>query len=159
MSELTKLLKLDESADDAIVLAEVVKVTKERDEALTKLAEGDKADRIRRLDEAINSGDNGITPAKREAMVTLAESDPVAFNATLDALQGIKVVDLSERGDKGGDAPEPSPAPNASVELAAEVAELMAAEKGLSYSLAQSRVLAKKPDLKARYAEFRGTEG
>lgn len=152
MSKLTEVLKLAEGADESLILAEVTKVTTERDTLAAKLAEGEKAERVRRLDESING--KHILPAERDAYVALAESAPATFEASLTARNAAKpLIDTGEHGS--GKAPnEPDPNKNASVELAEKTVARQKAEK-ISYSEAQALVLSEDAALRERYDDYR----
>jgi len=154
MSELTEYLKLDEGADEPTILAEVKKVTEERDALVTerddlaaKLAEGEKADRVHRLEAAIEATE--VLPAEKDGLLKLAESDAGSFDAILGARKGLRLVDTSEKGS--GETPEdPKEYADASVELA-EKAERLAEKDGIEFGEAMSRVLADDPALAERY--------
>lgn len=157
MSELTELLQLAEDADDALILAEVKKVTAKlvaektrADAAEAKLAESEQAERVRLLNEAIGAA--RIAPAEKDAFVRLAERDPETFAAMLELRKQCRVVELGERGS-GEPASERTYA-NASVELA-ERAKERAAKDGSTYAEAERRVLAEDADIAERYRDFR----
>lgn len=157
MSELTELLQLAEDADDALILAEVKKVTAKidaekarADAAEAKLAEGEQAERVRLLDEAIGAAH--IAPAEKDAFVRLAERDPETFAAMLELRKQCRVVELGERGS--GDPASERTYANASVELA-ERAKERATKDGSTYSVAERRVLTEDADLAERYRDFR----
>jgi len=147
MSELTEYLKLAEDADESLILAEVQKACDERDAAQAKLAEGEKAERVRRLEAAITETE--VLPAEKDALLKLAESDPESFASILDARKGVKLVDTSEKGE--GAAPdEPKEYADPSIELA-EKAAARAEKDGIGYGEAMSLVLADEPALAERY--------
>ncbi len=151
MSELTQLLKLSEGADEPTVLAEVKKVVTERDVAVGKLSERDKADRVRRLDEAITATE--VLPREKDRLVKLAETHPDAFDAELADRKGGKQIDTTEHGS-GAPGKATDVYPNASVELA-EKAKARAKKDSIEYSAASRLVLSEEPDLAERYDDYR----
>jgi len=149
MSDLTELLKLSESDDDALILAEVKKVITENATFKAKFAEGEKAERVRKLDEAIAG--THVLPAEKDVMLALAESAPGTFDATLKAREdaGVKLVDTSERGN-GTPPPEPKEYADPSIELA-EKAQAKAKADDINYGEAMRLVMAADPTLAERY--------
>lgn len=149
MSDLTELLKLSESDDDALILAEVKKVITENATFKAKFAESEKAERARKLDEAIAG--THVLPAEKDVMLALAESAPVTFDATLKAREdaGVKLVDTSERGN-GTPPPEPKEYADPSIELA-EKAQAKAKADDINYGEAMRLVMAADPALAERY--------
>jgi hypothetical protein len=160
MSELTELLKLSEGSDDALILAEVRKVAKERDDAVTKLAENEHKTVVGavtlKLDEAIKEG--RIAPSERDGYLGLAEVDAQRATEMIDGRKS-KVIDLAERGkSQKPDLPEDT-GKNASVELAEKI-EARKAKDGVDHTTARRLVLSEDPDLAERYLAFReGKEG
>ena len=155
MSELTQLLKLSEDADEALVLAEVKRVITEnatlkgRNVTLeAKFAESEKAERARKLDEAITATE--VLPAEKDRLLKLAESVPEAFDDDLVARKGVKLVDLAVHGD-GKTPADKTPPEDVTVELA-EAAKELAAKRGISEAEAQIVVLSEDADLSSRYA-------
>ena len=147
MSDLTQLLKLSEDADDAVILAEVTKVHNRNAELEVRFAEGEKAERVRLLDEAIAGGH--VLPAEKDSFVKLAESAPEIFSEQITARKGVQLVDLSERGD-GKPAEEKAPPEDVTAELD-EAAKKIVADRKVDYGEALTIALAEDEDLAARY--------
>jgi hypothetical protein len=148
MSELTQLLKLSEDADEALVLAEVKRVMGKNAALEAKFAESEKAERARKLDEAITATE--VLPAEKDRLLKLAESVPEAFDDDLVARKGVKLVDLAVHGD-GKTPADKTPPEDVTVELA-EAAKELAAKRGISEAEAQIVVLSEDADLSSRYA-------
>lgn len=152
MSELTQLLQLSEDADEAQIATSLKLVLDENATLKAHAAEGEKAERVRRLDAAIASGQDGVLPAKRDALLALAESDPKTFDATMDALKGVKVIALGEVGS--GETTEETEYADASAELAEKTAARMGKDGTTDYGAAMTLVLSEDEDLRERYVAF-----
>ena len=153
MSELTELLKLSEDAPDSLILAEVQKVAKERDDAVTKLAESEHKTAIDgvtlKLDEAIKGF--RIAPAERDGYLKLAETDATQATAMIEGRKS-RIKDPDESGTGGKSKPEYS---DPSVELAERARALKAKDNVKSIAEAQSLVLAEDRDLADRLDAWR----
>jgi hypothetical protein len=147
MSKLTEFLKLAEDADEPAILAEVKSIAGENASLKTSLAERERAERVRKLGESIAAGH--ILPAEKEALLSLAEAAPQTFDATLAARQGVKVIDLAERGSGKTPDAEAERKP-AALELA-EKAAILAEKEGIGLAEATSKVIAAEPNLGERY--------
>lgn len=170
MKTVIKALKLAEDADEATVLAEVVKLGEqvttaetERDDARLKLAEAEKAKRAGEVAAQLKvlSEAGKITPAEEKEWLGLAETNPAEFAGRIAARETLKdhiVVDYSEHGSgKQGSTGEEFP--DASLELAAKSRERMTKDS-IGFSQAMSLVLSENvDDIKTRYDEFRAGAG
>lgn len=154
MSKLTEVLHLSEDAPDELILAEVSKVTAERDTALATLAEREKAERVTKLDAAIAS--TRVMPAEKEFLLSLAESSPATFDQMLAAREAadVKFLDTAEHG-KGVTPPDGgAPGKNASVELA-ELTRARMAKDGVDFAKAKGLTLSENPNgIRERYDAF-----
>ena len=146
-------LNLAEDASEETILAEVTKLGEERDAAVTKLAEAEKASRDAAteatLAELIEGGH--ITPGNKATWLALAEAAPEQFAAMAEQAKTVKAIELGEKGSSD-EGTEPTADP--SVELT-ELATKRAEKDGITLDEALPIVLAENPNgIKERYHTF-----
>jgi hypothetical protein len=148
-------LNLSEDADEALILAEVVKLEESRDaekaradEAVAKLAEEAKRVRAEEVDRLLSELVDGahILPGQKEAWAKLAEDAPESFSVFAENAKKTKAIEL---GETGSGAKRDDAADDASAELA-EKAKARAAKDGITITAAQTLTLTEDKDLAER---------
>jgi len=140
-------LNLAEDADEGLILAEVVKLTDERDAAVAKIAAVEKAARDAEVEHLLSELVDGahILPGQKEAWKKLADDAPDSFTVFAENAKKTKAIELGESGD--GANVEESDDPNIAL---AELATKIASERKLELGTAMDAALAERPDLAAR---------
>lgn len=142
-------LNLAEDASEEIVLAEVVKLSDERDAAVAKLAEVEKAKRDAAIEATLTELVDGghVLPGQKDAWTKLAEDSPESFAVFAVNAKKVKAIQLSEVGtSEGGESSTDDP----TVELDNR-AKKLAEERSIPYGDAMSMALAEDPALAGRY--------
>jgi len=167
MKTVATKLNLAEDAPEALVLAEVVKLsdhdaaeTKRADEAEVKLAETEKTGAIAaftiKLDEKIKT-ENTVAPGQRDYFLGLADRNMVEAELALSS-HTVKVIDTTEHGT--GIQGDDKPTKRADVELS-ELTRARMAKDGIGYPKAMGLVLSENHnEIQERYQNFLdGKEG
>jgi hypothetical protein len=148
MKSVALKLNLSEDADEALVLAEVVKLSDERDTAVAKLAEVEKAKRdaevTAKLSELIDGGH--VLPGQKDTWLKLAEDSPASFDAMAEQAKHAKSIELGETGD--GAKPESDLTPDE--QLDAKAREI-AKTRNVGLAEATDLALSENPELKDAY--------
>jgi hypothetical protein len=141
-------LNLSEDADESTILAEVVKLTEDRDsekvradDATKKLAEIEKtaktAEVERTLTELVDGGH--VLPGQKDTWLALAEASPESFAAMAEQAKKTKSIELGESGSGEGGASDSDATPSVKM---AEAAQKLADDKSISISEATDIILA-----------------
>lgn len=148
MKSVALKLNLAEDADETLVLAEVVKLTDERDAAVAKIAAVEKAARDAEVEHLLSELVDGahILPGQKEAWTKLAEDAPESFAVFAENAKKVKAIELGETGDGSQPAEESEDANTALAELAAKIAK----DRDLELGAAMDVALAERPDLASR---------
>jgi hypothetical protein len=143
-----KALKLAEESDETAVEAAVVKLVEERDQAVTKLGDFEKATRDAEIEATLTALIEGghVLPGQKDVWLKLAEDAPESFATMAEERKSVTAVELGERGEGGIPADEPEDANAALAQLADKIAE----ERKLDLGDAMSVALAERPDLASK---------
>jgi hypothetical protein len=142
-------LNLAEDADEKIILAEVVKLSDERDAAVNKLAEVEKAKRDAEIEATLTELVDGghVLPGQKDSWTKLAEDSPESFAVFAANAKKVKAIELGEVGTSAGSE---TPSEDPTVELD-ERAKKLAEERSVPYGDAMTLALAEDPALAGRY--------
>ena len=142
-------LNLAEDAAEEIVLAEVVKLSDERDAAVIKLAEVEKAKRDAEIEATLTELVDGghVLPGQKDAWTKLAEDSPESFAVFAANAKKVKAIELGEVGTSAGGEPVSD---DPTVELDNR-AKKLAEERTIPYGDAMTLALTEDPALAARY--------